>query len=361
MPKRERVLVTQPYGLGDAVFMLPFLKALRDSKKVGRIDVILGHRTRAILESSGLVDEISVIDKDLWKAQGRWYALRDKWRLFRSLRRRRYTIFVDLSMQPEYGFWAKYLLGIPVRAGFNYKKRNRFLNRPLHLSLEGFQGKHMIEYFAELASLLGCRMLDPKPHLPVPEALALSVGRGLLKPNGIDGRYAVVSPGGGVTWGRDARYKHWPVAHFIELLRGLRQRGCFEGVVVLGAGHEEEIGASLKRSLEGPVANLCGKTGIMQAVAICKGAQVFIGNDGGLVHLAATQDIPIVAFYGPADPLVYGPYPRQKRFLEVSKRLACQPCYKAFRYNKACERIACLNDLTPDEVLEEMSRAGLPC
>jgi len=355
----ERVLVTQPYGLGDAVFMLPFLKALRGDKKVERIDAILGHRTREILENSGLVDDIFVIDKDVWKAQGRWYALRDKWRLFLALRHRRYTIFVDLSMQPEYGFWAKYLLGIPVRAGFNYKRRNRFLNRPLHLPVEGFQGKHMIEFFAELASLLDCRLLDPKPRLSVSDALAASVATQLLKTHGISGRYAVVSPGGGVTWGRDARYKHWPVAHFAELLRRLRERGCFDGVVILGAGHEKEIGESLERSLGGPVANLCGKTGIMQAVAVCKGAQVFIGNDGGLVHLAATQDIPIVAFYGPADPLVYGPYPRQKNFLEVSKRLACQPCYKGFRYNKACDRIACLNDLTPQDVLGEMTRRGI--
>ncbi len=356
----DGVLITQPYGLGDAVFMLPFLKALRDDKKVERIDMILGHRTREIFEHSGLVDDIFVIDKDLWKARGRWYALRDKGRLFWALRRRRYTTFVDLSMQPEYGFWAKYLLGIPIRAGFNYKKRNRFLNRPLNLPTEGFQGKHMIEFFCDLAVLLDYALLDRKPHLPVPEELVASVSKSLLASNGIVGRYAVVSPGGGVTWGKDACYKHWPVRHFAGLLRSLRARRCFDAIVILGAGHEEDIGDSLKGSLEGPVANLCGRTSIMEAVAICKGAVVFIGNDGGLVHLAATQDIPIVAFYGPADPLVYGPYPRQKRFLEVSKRLPCQPCYKSFRYNKECARLACLNDLVPADVLKEMARAGIP-
>ncbi|MGE5279810.1 MAG: glycosyltransferase family 9 protein [Deltaproteobacteria bacterium] len=356
---RERILVTQPYGLGDAVFMLPFLKALRACKEVERLDVILGHRTREILENSGLIDDIYVIDKDLWKARGRWFALRDKLRLFKALRRRRYSIFVDLSMQPEYGFWAKYLLGIPVRAGFNYKRRNRFLNRPLNLPLEGFQGKHMIEFFAELAGLLDCRLEDLRPRLPVSQELSAAVAVDLLKPAGIGGRYAVVAPGGGVTWGLDARYKHWPVASFAELLRLLRDRGFFDGVVVLGAEHESAIGAMLEMSLDGPVANLCGRTGIMQAVAICKGARIFIGNDGGLVHLAATQDIPLVAFYGPADPLVYGPFPRRKDALEISKRLECQPCYKGFRYNKACARIACLNDLSPQDVLAEMIRRSI--
>ena len=357
----DRVLVIQPYGLGDAVFMLPFLKALRDGRQVERIDVILGHRTAEIVEGSGLVDGIFIIDKDIWKARGCWYALRDKLRLFLTARQRRYTVFVDLSMQPEYGFWAKHMLGIPLRAGFDYKRRNRFLNRPLHLPAGGFQGKNMIEFYADLADLLGCHFSDPKPRLPVSKELAASVVRDLLVPNGINDPYAVVSPAGGATWGQDARFKHWPAAHFVQLLRRLRQKGCFGGIVVLGAEHATEIGEFLKRSLEGPVANLCGKTSIMQAVALCKAARMFIGNDGGLVHLAATQDIPIVAFYGPADPLVYGPYPRQEKFLEVSKRLACQPCYKGFRYNKACERIPCLNDLAPADVLEEMQRRGLLC
>jgi len=361
MTKNERVLVIQPYGLGDAIFMLPFLKALRESGRVERVDVILGHRTREILESSGLVDDIYVIDKDLWKARGRWFALWDKGRLLMALRHRRYTAFVDLSMQPEYAFWARYFLGIPVLAGFNYKKRNRFLNRPLNLPIEGFQGKHMVEFFCDLACLIGHVIRDQKPHLPVSADLLEGAKASLLIPRGISGRYAVVSPGGGVTWGADARYKHWPVERFAELVRDLRVRGCFDGVVVLGAAHEREIGEALKRSLGGWAANLCGATTIMQAAAVIKGAAFFIGNDGGLVHLASTQDVPLVAFYGPADPVVYGPYPRCRNFLEVSRRLECQPCYKGFRYNKECSHLACLNDLTSAEVLAQMARQGLIC
>jgi len=355
----ERIIVVQPYGIGDAIFMLPFLKALREQKEVERLDVIIGSRTREILENSALVDSIYVIDKDIWKARGRWFALKDKVRLFREFRRRRYTVFVDLSMQPEYGFWAKYLLGIPVRAGFNYKKRNRFLNRPLHLPAQGFQGKHMVEFYDELAGLLGYSITDRKPHLAVSDQRTASVTQTLFLPNGVSGRYVVVAPGGGDTWGKEARYKHWPVAHFAALLRSLRQRGFMDAVVVLGAGHDAEIGSLLKSSLEGPVANLCGATNIMQAVAICKGAALFIGNDGGLVHLASTQDIPLVAFYGPADPLVYGPFPRQDIFLEVSRKLPCQPCYKSFRFNKDCADLTCLTGLSAQDVLDAMSRRGL--
>src|SRR5512142_1539293 len=126
----ERILITQPYGIGDAIFMLPFLAALRQQKDVDRLDVILGSRTRILFENSHLVNDISVIDKDKWKSQGAVRTLFEKLGLLVKFQRRHYTLCVDLSMQPEYAFWAKYVLRIPVRAGFNYKGRNRFLNRP---------------------------------------------------------------------------------------------------------------------------------------------------------------------------------------------------------------------------------------
>jgi len=37
------------------------------------------------------------------------------------------------------------------------------------------------------------------------------------------------------------------------------------------------------------------------------GARVFIGNDSGITHLAAAVGVPVVAIFGPTDPLVWGP------------------------------------------------------
>ena len=47
-------------------------------------------------------------------------------------------------MQPEYSLWAKFYLRIPVRIGFNYKNRNRFLTQSVDLPKEGFVKKHII-------------------------------------------------------------------------------------------------------------------------------------------------------------------------------------------------------------------------
>lgn len=350
--RKARILVTQPYGIGDALFMLPFLKALKEGLRAEALDLILGSRTRQILEHCPYVDGIFVIDKDKWRAQGKIRTLAEKWRLFRILQRKNYTHFVDLSMQPEYGFWAKYLLFIPERIGFNYKKRNRFLRRSLHIPDEGFIKKNMVEYFSDLAQLAGVEIKNKKAEFDLPPSYTERLKELIVSRGGRGEDYIVLSPGGGVTWGKDASRKHWPIEHFAALVGLLKARGVsFGGVVVLGIKSESELGEILEKNLDVRVVNLCGETDLMEAAAAIRMSKLFIGNDGGLVHLASSQDVPIVALYGPADPAVYGPYPEKDNVAKISKNLSCQPCYRAFRYDADCAAVSCLNDLSPEEVL----------
>lgn len=57
---------------------------------------------------------------------------------------------------------------------------------------------------------------------------------------------------------------------------------------------------------------------------LCSKAQLFIGNESGPIHIAATFDIPIVGLYGPGVPHVFYPYSEKvKVFHHVLK---CNPC-----------------------------------
>ncbi len=356
MLRKERILIVQPYGIGDTIFMLPLLKAFRLQRNVEYIDCILGPRTTQLLGNIAYLDKIFVIDKDRWQKQGKLATLFDKIKILAALKKRKYTTLLDFSMQPEYSFWGMFYLAIPVRAGFNYRRRNSFLTHPLHLPQEGFVDKHVIEYFSDLGRLLGVSLSDKNPEIPITSGQLAAANKLLSNVGQRNNRYIVVSPGGGVTWGSDALFKHWPVEYFAELIKMIHSKISFDEIVVLGLKSEELLGEYLKKNLNIKVLNLCGKTNLLEAAALMKTSLLFLGNDGGLVHLASSQNIPIIAFYGPADWRVYGAYPDRAGVVKLSKGLECQPCYRNFRYNRNCSTLACLKNFTPQEAFDKLMR-----
>ncbi len=352
--RKERILVVQPYGIGDTLFIFPLLKALKVQRNAERLDVIIGSRTRRLMQLCPYVDDIHVIDKDSWKRMPKIDVLREKLRLLFYCGRKHYDMAFDFSMQPEYSFWAKFFLHIPVIAGFNYKNRNIFLNKPLNLPEQGYSGKSVIEYTCDLAELIGLDIVDKKPELRIASDVAASAEK-LLHDGGWDGgRYIVVSAGGGATWGMDAYYKQWPPEYFVQFLKLLEVFFDSGAIVLLGTEDERRF-EKLFFGLPTHIIPLCGKTDIAQAASIIQRAALFIGNDGGLAHIASCQDVPMTVFYGPADPKVYGPYPLRENAVVLSRRLPCQPCYQYFRYNKSCQDIACLKGFLPEDALAQLN------
>jgi heptosyltransferase III len=97
------------------------------------------------------------------------------------------------------------------------------------------------------------------------------------------GEYAVIHPFSG-----SAR-KNWPLERFRELADRLAMpvRWC--------AGPEETLEDAVRFD------NLYELAGWLGS------AQVYIGNDSGITHLAAAVGTPVVAIFGPTDPIVWAP------------------------------------------------------
>lgn len=55
--------------------------------------------------------------------------------------------------------------------------------------------------------------------------------------------------------------------------------------------------------------NLTGRTSLDALPDVVRPAALVVGNDSGPMHLAAAMGRPVVALFGPTDPVRYGPYP----------------------------------------------------
>jgi len=366
----RRVLIAQPYGIGDLLFVTPVLRALRLLPAVEKVDLLLGSRTSAVVRSNPHVDEIFSIDKDLFGRRRQRENFRELAALGARLRSERYDLLLDYSLRGEYAFFSRFFLGIRRRAGFDYKRRGFFHTHRLGLP-EGFKGRHAADYFCDLAELAGVPVEDRFLEFYVTDK-DREEAQQMLNEGWREKRFIVVSPGGGESWGKDAHFKRWPVRFFAEMMTWLRKKIAFEAAAILASETEQPLADELvsilkEQGCSEDLLNLAGRVSIGASAAILEKAALLVANDGGLVHLARALRTPLIAFYGPVDPEVYGPYPGTAGAAAIFKEgLECRPCYQKFRYRADCPHRNCLQDLQPEEVFQKLeSRSFLkalsPC
>lgn len=100
--------------------------------------------------------------------------------------------------------------------------------------------------------------------------------------------------------------KDWPIERFAELA----QRLCTEKTVfaVLAAQAQKESVQPIIQALpKENVLDLSGATDLLTAYAIMERSKLFIGNDSGLLHMAAASGMRCVGLYGPSNDKVYAP------------------------------------------------------
>jgi lipopolysaccharide heptosyltransferase II len=354
----RRVLVVSPYGIGDMLFLTPVLRALRLVGSVEKVDLLTGSRTEQVIRPNPHVDEIFPVDKDLFHRQGFLKTAQDVFRLGKRLRRNRYDLLIDASMRDEYSFLAQFFLGIPVRAGFAYRRRGFFLTHRLPLP-NGFEGRHVVDYYCQIAEDIGIPVRDRFLEFYLTDEARAEAACVVEEKRIPFQKYAVVCLGGGESWGKDARLKHWSAGFFSELVRQLKKRLDFDGVILVGSQGEKYLAGEWAKTNKTPCADLVGEVSLSVAAALIEKSALFIGNDGGLVHLSHALRVPLIAFYGPVDPAVYGPYPPSLDAVAVyHKNLDCRPCYRNFRYRASCAGAECLQALSPGEVLDTLESLG---
>lgn len=350
-PSLKNILIINPFGIGDVLFTTPLVRALKKGiSPVPRITFICNARTYPILLRNKHIDEVMVCDRgqyrELWgKSKLLW--MREFAALLHRARRCGFDAAIDISLGRQYSFFLK-LLGVPVRAGFDYKGRGIFLTHKMPVG--AFREKPVPEYYLDLGRLLGVRPAGVDLEFPTTgkdeEELA-----GFLRPRGADFRreYFCVVPGGGGSWGRDAVYKRWPAERFSFVADALADQYDLMPCIV-GSAQESDVCEEVCRLMRHKGIVLT-ELSLGASAALFKRAKLVICNDGGPLHIAVSQGVKTVSVFGPVDEKVYGPFPAGENHVVIKSKIQCRPCYINFRYNR-CGHRSCLTSITAQEVVE---------
>ena len=104
-------------------------------------------------------------------------------------------------------------------------------------------------------------------------------------------------------------YKQWTSEAWIELGHYLHELGL---TLVLSCGpaqQELDYVAAIQRQLPEGTINLAGFVSLAQLATIISKAKLYIGPDTGITHLAAATGIPVLALFGPTNPVKWAPFP----------------------------------------------------
>jgi ADP-heptose:LPS heptosyltransferase len=126
-----------------------------------------------------------------------------------------------------------------------------------------------------------------------------------------------------------AQAKRWPTERYRELIAALRAEAGDRVVVVEGpdeAGVADDIVSSRDATASRAPARVIKLSGPLgEAAALLERAELYVGTDSGLAHLAAAVGTPAVTIFAPADPDRVCPY--GYRDLVVQPPPPCGPSF----------------------------------
>jgi heptosyltransferase-2 len=118
--------------------------------------------------------------------------------------------------------------------------------------------------------------------------------------------------------------KRWPIEYYSDLAGRLARDG--HQVWLFGSQKDREVAACIVAAAGERGKNLCGRTGLVDAVDLIGACDAVVTNDSGLMHVAAAVGRPLVAIYGSSTP-DYTP-PLSDKATVLYRRLDCSPCFK---------------------------------
>ncbi len=346
-----RVLIVNPFGIGDVLFSLPLVRAVRAAVPGAFIGYFCNRRTEELVASWPELNWHHPFEKDEFRR--RWKGARSDGLRFLSetlgaVRNQRFDLLLDLSLGWHAGF-AGWLCGIPKRAGFDFRGRGRFLTDAVPLT--DFS-RPVADHYLGLLQAAGMQRPDRISwDLTLPKE-AESSARDYLRRNNLEGAVlAALVPGGGTSWGPNARFKQWPPERFAKVADHLARQHRLE-ILLLGDASEEPLCREVAARMSSPPRLIVQVPSLLLLAGLLKRCRIVVGNDGGLLHLAEGAGAPTVSIFGPVNSAVYGPVPGLPPHRVVAKTLACRPCYREFRFPPCPWDNACLKELDVAPVLK---------
>ena len=277
LPRRTRIWIRLPNWLGDVVMAVPLLRALRASRPDAEITVVAKNNFLPLLADWAVADHLHALPSHgpgyffhFWRLRAQfpdvWLLLTNSFRGDLEARlagcRQRFGLVRAGKPRP--------LLSHAYRVPADFDER-------IHHQLEVWE--YFLRHFGLAAPLDRARVSSPVACPPT-SILGLIPGS------------------------ENNPEKRWPVAHWRALISAFPT----ERFALFGTANDSPITAAIAAGHDpARIEDLAGKTTLPAYAVRLRSCRLLVTNDTGGMHLANALGVPLVALFGPTNPVRTGP------------------------------------------------------
>ena len=337
-PSIRKIAVLRANALGDFIFALPALVALRSTYPTAEIVLLAkSWHQQFLAERPSPVDRVVVIPPDSVETKPQNpQEKRDRDLFFQAMQREKFDLAIQMHGGGRNSNPFVQRLGAPLTIGLRTPDAP-----PLDrwVPYEFYQPE--IFRYLEVVSLVGAKTHSWEPQIFVTRrdrAESLRIVPDTEKP------LVALHPGA-----TDSR-RRWSVEKFAAVADALVQAGA--DLVVTGTEQERELARAVIAQMNQPGRDISGQLSLGGLVGLVNRCSLVVSNDTGPLHLARAVGTPTVGIYWCGNLITAGALTRSLHRPAMSWRLNCPVCGLDCTRHTCPHRVSFVDDVTVEEVTQ---------
>ncbi len=348
----QNFLLVQLADIGNLVLTTPAIAALREAFPHARIDLFASSHALPIMPPD-LVDEMIPFEKGAVSGS-RAFLQTINFRRTLSLSRRDYDtviFFHHFTLKagvPKFRIIAQ-ASGAKRIVGLQNDNVNFLTDSVLD---GGFGAKHQAQYWLDLVGLVGADS-SPRPARVNREDYVDMIGY-QTRPFAVNRnapKVVIHAGSGGYNVAR-----RWIPERFVEVANQLKAQ---QNAEIIFVGKRDDDSDEIADMMHFEPTDLVGKTTLPQLADVIQQADLFIGADSGVMHLAAATGTPVVSIFGPSNFRAWHPWSVGGRASVLTSQVTCSPCSyveHSIGAREGCEARTCMKMISSSRVLNAAER-----
>jgi ADP-heptose:LPS heptosyltransferase len=295
MGDTPRILLIRLGGLGDVVFTLPAVNAVKAAFPKARLTFLVYKEFATLMEGFPAIDSLITLDRAKYRQFNPVTVVREAFRLLRELRQNRFNLVIDFQGFGETGLLARWT-GAPKRWGSVYRPARGWAYTD---AIPRDPQLHAVDYQLDMLRRSG-GIVPSSPgssRFKLPQ-VHLAQARLLFQEWKLDESRATLL----IQPFSNGEHKNWPLNEYLAVARHWQKQG-FQVIFGGGPGEQEALGPARQAGFQ-----VAAGSPLLVSAGLVGLSTVVLGGDTGLLHLAVAMGKRVVMIMGSKDPGSCFPY-----------------------------------------------------